>query len=1194
MPTVNANSPNNTVTVVPVQNNIVVITDSDANQITVTQPITRTIEVAALGPQGPVGPQGPSGSFDNISGSFVTTASFNAFTASYNTGSFTGSFTGSADLTSFTASNAFVTGNVTVLGTASINTLIVNQTQLSTGSNQLGDAANDTQTLYGTVRIPTGSFTVSGSSYFTGSLSLGTGTVLYGDTANSSLILDQTTGAYLKYGTTSDIGLLGSITRLKASNTVQLQTGTTTHLLVSSSGNVGIGTTTPENIGSTTTLTINNTLTGGGAVSFQVGGVRTGLVNGNDNYLTLQSYASRALSLGYNNNNTIVVNTSNNVGIGTASPTYKLQVNGSVYFNGSTNDFYVDGISRFGGLNSYNTVITNSGSVGIGTTTPTARLHVVGTGSTSATSAFLVRNSNLSASMVIKDDGFVGIGTVSPTGKVHITPFPSYYTLVVGRSNGYSSIKASTDDALSTTLALDSAGGATILNHYVSDNVWLVTGGGSVGVGTNAPTARLHAKGTGTTSATTAFRVENSNTSASMVVLDNGYVGIGTAAPSYSLDVYGSYHQYQVQGQLARYDISSANANQNRGVWDFYTNVAVAPDFFGRFGFKFEGGVSDSFKQYQIHIGDSTTPKFIVDGAGRVAIGTITPAASLHISGSSGSVLLEVDSNSTPNILYVSGSGNIGIGTNSPQRRLHVDASGSVNPESPLLLTSVNTVSNRVGILFASSSVSAGKQHYLYHRVNGPVVEWILGMGAGETGIWRFLPQDNTSYGVNILAPFNGGTTYITTGISQSLFSLGAGGQTNQHINISSSGFVGIGTTTPTANLVVSSGSAPTLKLENTANIATTGWVGTTISSLEFSTTDPTAPGTYARISAVGGSGSAGGGLEGDLIFSTAPLNTPNSIAERVRINSIGNVGIGTTTPGSLLTVAGAVSASSFNANFAVVSTRASKADFYGFTGPTLSYYNGVSIVPALTVNSTGNITINTTTDSGAKLAVRGAGSTSATTALRVENANASSSLTITDDLTSRFYGNVGIGIIPSASLHVVGNTIFSGSAGTGSAFSVYKSGSTVMSIQGSQGELFSITDSLSGSLFSVSNISGLPILEVFSDNTVLLGSYLDPMLMTTQRVTANSGSTVIYGLPTSSYDGIFVDYVIRSGSNARAGQFMGMWSGSTTTYTDNSTTDFGSTSGFIFGLIISGSNMVLTGSASTSGWTVRAGIRSI
>ena len=74
------------------------------------------------------------------------------------------SISGSLELTSaLTASNAIISGNVTVLGTASINTLIVNQTQLSTGSNQLGDAADDFQTLYGTVRIPTGSLTVSGS-----------------------------------------------------------------------------------------------------------------------------------------------------------------------------------------------------------------------------------------------------------------------------------------------------------------------------------------------------------------------------------------------------------------------------------------------------------------------------------------------------------------------------------------------------------------------------------------------------------------------------------------------------------------------------------------------------------------------------------------------------------------------------------------------------------------------------------------------------------------------------------------------------------------------------------------------------------------------------------------------------------------------------------------------------------------------
>jgi hypothetical protein len=54
----------------------------------------------------------------------------------------------------------------------------------------------------------------------------------------------------------------------------------------------------------------------------------------------------------------------------------------------------------------------------------------------------------------------------------------------------------------------------------------------------------------------------------------------------------------------------------------------------------------------------------------------------------------------------------------------------------------------------------------------------------------------------------------------------------------------------------------------------------------------------------------------------------------------------------------------------------------------------------------------------------------------------------------------------------------------------VQGSGSTILDIQGSQGQLFSITDSLSGSLFSVNDISGIPILEVFSDNSVNLGTF--------------------------------------------------------------------------------------------------------
>jgi hypothetical protein len=45
-------------------------------------------------------------------------------------------------------------------------------------------------------------------------------------------------------------------------------------------------------------------------------------------------------------------------------------------------------------------------------------------------------------------------------------------------------------------------------------------------------------------------------------------------------------------------------------------------------------------------------------------------------------------------------------------------------------------------------------------------------------------------------------------------------------------------------------------------------------------------------------------------------------------------------------------------------------------------------------------------------------------------------------------------------------------------------SGSTVLDIQGTQGQLFSITDDLTGDIFSVSDISGVPILNVNADGT--------------------------------------------------------------------------------------------------------------
>jgi hypothetical protein len=79
--------------------------------------------------------------------------------------------------------------------------------------------------------------------------------------------------------------------------------------------------------------------------------------------------------------------------------------------------------------------------------------------------------------------------------------------------------------------------------------------------------------------------------------------------------------------------------------------------------------------------------------------------------------------------------------------------------------------------------------------------------------------------------------------------------------------------------------------------------------------------------------------------------------------------------------------------------------------------------------------------------------------------------------------------------ISVTGSLSITSSAGTGSAIYAYKSGSTVLDIQGSQGQLFSVVDALSGSLMSVNDVSGLPILEVFSDDRVVMGTYGAPAL---------------------------------------------------------------------------------------------------
>lgn len=77
-------------------------------------------------------------------------------------------------------------------------------------------------------------------------------------------------------------------------------------------------------------------------------------------------------------------------------------------------------------------------------------------------------------------------------------------------------------------------------------------------------------------------------------------------------------------------------------------------------------------------------------------------------------------------------------------------------------------------------------------------------------------------------------------------------------------------------------------------------------------------------------------------------------------------------------------------------------------------------------------------------------------------------------------------------------------------SLAVNASGSNVFTVEGTLGSLFSVDDSFSGSLFSVNTISGLPIIEAFSDNTIRIGQYSKKALYISQSFVGIGKETLL------------------------------------------------------------------------------------
>jgi hypothetical protein len=178
-------------------------------------------------------------------------------------------------------------------------------------------------------------------------------------------------------------------------------------------------------------------------------------------------------------------------------------------------------------LNVTNNVTAQSftGSFSGSFTAPGATTQVVynNGGVLSADSGFVYSGSN------------VGIGTSNPTYALEVSGSTGNQGVISSRRLiAYGGTAADPAMATESTIAgLFEAGYAQLgFSSYAGEAGRIETNARRWNIGMTGGTAKFNIRGTGTTSSTTALLVQNANASGSLVVLDDGNVGIGTSNPS--------------------------------------------------------------------------------------------------------------------------------------------------------------------------------------------------------------------------------------------------------------------------------------------------------------------------------------------------------------------------------------------------------------------------------------------------------------------------------------------------------------------------------------------------------------------------------------------------------------------------------------------------------------------------------------